>query len=133
MHAHRIHVSMVLHVYQMDLVDLRANALLDSVVNGVKIKMVALVNHVKMKVFVLAQVVVHIHVNVLRAMKDKLANKVHRSKVHCMTFHFLILVDICGVKNPCICGTCQNDPTSPQGFRCFCPPGYSGNRCDKCN
>ncbi|CAF4564324.1 unnamed protein product [Rotaria magnacalcarata] len=40
-------------------------------------------------------------------------------------------MDICGVKNPCICGTCQNDPYSPQGFRCFCPAGYSGNRCEK--
>jgi len=48
----------------------------------------------------------------------------------CLIF---ILVDICGVKNPCICGTCQNDLSSSQGFRCFCPPGYSGNRCEKCN
>ncbi|CAF1538304.1 unnamed protein product, partial [Didymodactylos carnosus] len=39
--------------------------------------------------------------------------------------------DICGVKNPCICGTCQNDPYNAQGFRCFCPPGYSGDRCEK--
>jgi hypothetical protein len=45
---------------------------------------------------------------------------------------FIFLVDICGVKNPCVCGTCQNDPYNPQGFLCFCPPGYSGNRCDKC-
>ncbi|CAF1250584.1 unnamed protein product [Adineta ricciae] len=40
-------------------------------------------------------------------------------------------VDICGVRNPCICGTCQNDPYEQLGFRCFCPPGYSGNRCEK--
>lgn len=40
------------------------------------------------------------------------------------------VVDICGVKNPCICGTCQNDANSPQGFRCFCPPGYTGVRCE---
>lgn len=39
--------------------------------------------------------------------------------------------DICNVKNPCICGTCQNDPTNPMGFKCFCPPGYSGQRCEK--
>ncbi|CAF2700607.1 unnamed protein product [Rotaria sp. Silwood2] len=40
-------------------------------------------------------------------------------------------IDICGVKNPCICGTCQNDPYNPQGFICFCPPNYSGSRCEK--
>src|SRR5262245_32669014 len=39
--------------------------------------------------------------------------------------------EICGVKNPCICGTCQNDPSNPLGFKCFCPPGYSGQRCER--
>ncbi len=64
MHVHRIHVLMVLHVYPMVLEDLLVNVHLDLVVNDVKIEMVVLVNHVKIMVFVSAQVVVHIHVNV---------------------------------------------------------------------
>ena len=27
--------------------------------------------------------------------------------------------DICNVRNPCICGTCQNDATNPLGFKCM--------------
>ena len=26
--------------------------------------------------------------------------------------------DICGVRSPCLCGTCQNDPMSALGFKC---------------
>jgi hypothetical protein len=55
-------------------------------------------------------------------------NEIFRLKVYL----FFLIVDICGVKNPCICGTCQTDRSTPQGFRCFCPPGYSGDRCEKC-
>ena len=40
-------------------------------------------------------------------------------------------VDVCNVKNPCICGTCTNDPNSFEGFRCFCPVGYTGARCER--
>ncbi len=35
------------------------------------------------------------------------------------------------MKNPCICGTCTNDASNPFGFRCHCPPGYSGQRCER--
>ena len=27
--------------------------------------------------------------------------------------------DICGVRSPCLCGTCQNDPMSALGFKCM--------------
>lgn len=39
--------------------------------------------------------------------------------------------DICNVRNPCICGTCQNDASNPFGFKCFCPAGYTGQRCER--
>jgi len=39
--------------------------------------------------------------------------------------------DICGVRSPCLCGTCQNDPMSALGFKCHCPPGVSGQRCER--
>ena len=39
--------------------------------------------------------------------------------------------DICNVKNPCLCGTCQSDASHPLGFRCHCPQGYSGQRCER--
>ena len=39
--------------------------------------------------------------------------------------------DVCGVRNPCMCGTCASDLTNPFGFRCQCPPGYSGQRCER--
>ncbi len=39
--------------------------------------------------------------------------------------------DICNVKNPCICGTCVNDASNPLGFKCHCPTGYAGQRCER--
>lgn len=39
--------------------------------------------------------------------------------------------DICGTKNPCVCGTCQNDPNISTGYICFCPAGYTGQRCER--
>jgi hypothetical protein len=59
-----------------------ANVLRDTVVHDVKIKMVVLVNHVKMVVFVSIQVVVHIHVNAVRVTKDKIVNKVLEIDFH---------------------------------------------------
>jgi hypothetical protein len=50
---------------------------LDSLVHDVKIKILVVVNHVRIMVFALIQVLVDIHVNVLRALKDQLVNKVY--------------------------------------------------------
>jgi hypothetical protein len=61
----------------MVLEDSVASVHLDSLVNDVKIKILVLVNHVKIMVFALIQVLVDIHVNVLRALKDQLVNKVY--------------------------------------------------------
>ncbi len=69
---------MVVNVYRIILVDSLVNVHLDTVVNDVKIGMVALVNHVKIMVFVSAQVVVHIHANVQQVLKDQLVNNVCR-------------------------------------------------------
>lgn len=38
---------------------------------------------------------------------------------------------MCNVKNPCICGTCSNDVNTYDGFKCFCPVGYTGPRCER--
>lgn len=46
---------------------------------------------------------------------------------------FCQTLDICGVKTPCLCGQCINDPTAPYGFRCNCPNGYYGPRCERRN
>lgn len=67
---------MVVRVWQMVLVDLLVNVQPDTVVNDVKIEMVAPVNHVKTMVFVLVQVVVRIYVSVPLVTMDRIANKV---------------------------------------------------------
>lgn len=37
--------------------------------------------------------------------------------------------DVCGHEAPCLRGgTCTN--IIPDGFRCSCPPGYTGTRCE---
>ncbi len=68
---------MVLHVYRMVLEDSLVSVHLDSLVHDVKIKILVVVNHVRIMVFALIQVLVDIHVNVLRALKDQLVNKVY--------------------------------------------------------
>jgi hypothetical protein len=60
----------------MDMVVLHVNVLQDIAVSDVKIKMVVLVNHVKIVVFVLVQVAVRIYVNVVAVLKGRTVNKV---------------------------------------------------------
>ena len=60
----------------MDMVVLHVNVLQDTVANDVKIEMVVPVNHVKIVVFVLVQVVVHMYANVVAVLKDRIVNKV---------------------------------------------------------
>jgi hypothetical protein len=60
----------------MDMVVLHVNVLQDIAVRDVKIKMVVLVNHVKIVVFVLVQVAVRIYVNVVAVLKGRTVNKV---------------------------------------------------------
>jgi len=80
MHAHQIHVWIMVNVYQMELVVSHVNVLRVLLVNDAKIKMVAVVNHVKIVVFVLTQVVVHIYANVVPVFKDQIVNKVSLKK-----------------------------------------------------
>jgi hypothetical protein len=64
----------------MELVVSHVNVLRVLLVNDAKIKMVAVVNHVKIVVFVLIQVVVHIYANVVPVFKDQIVNKVSLKK-----------------------------------------------------
>lgn len=53
-------------------------------------------------------------------------NKNDQCSCECITGYsgqFCQNLDICGVKNPCVCGNCINDPTNTYGFRCECPRG----------
>ncbi len=70
----------MVNVYQMELVVSHVNVLRVLLVNDAKIKMVAVVNHVKIVVFVLTQVVVHIYANVGPVFKDQIVNKVSLKK-----------------------------------------------------
>jgi hypothetical protein len=64
----------------MELVVSHVNVLRVLLVKDAKIKMVAVVNHVKIVVFVLTQVVVHIYANVVPVFKDQIVNKVSLKK-----------------------------------------------------
>jgi hypothetical protein len=119
-------------VHRMILAVSHVDVLRVLLVNGAKFKMDVLVNHARTEVLASVLMMAHTHVSVVPALKDQTVNRV-RQKMSLTTQRstLTIVVDICGVKNPCICGTCQSDPYDPQGFRCFCPPGYSGSRCEK--